>query len=293
MDESGKTPTVDWVKILGWLDVNKKRVATWAVGTVVVVVVIIAIFYHESQKEVRASRALSDVVLPLSPSKPPPPGTVEALLKIEKDYPGTKAAARAMLEAAGVLFAEGQYDESQRLFVRFEKQYPESVWLPQALLGYAATLTAQNKNTEALAEYEKLRKRYPTDAIADEVKLGLARLYEKQNKPEEALALYQDILRANPANYTSIGAEAGMWQEDLLQRYPNLMKTSAPPVSLAATNLAARKGTNRTQTISLTNLVKRTNAPTTSVQLTNRPGTNIPLLIKPPVSTSAPPVAPK
>jgi tetratricopeptide (TPR) repeat protein len=297
--DSAKPTTVDWLKILAWLDVNKWRVIKWAMIVISVVAVITLFIYYEYQKEVRASRALSEITVPFSPTKSAPPGLVEALLKVERDHPNTKAAARAVVEAGGILFSEGKYDEAEKLFARFEKQYPESTWLPQALFGYATTLEAKNQTTNALAEYEKLRKRYPNDAIADYVKLGLGRLNEKQNKLEEALALYQEILRLNPPNYSSLGAEAGSLYEDLLQKHPELIKTNAPPTNvlstLTATNasLAAKPASNRTQTLSLTNVIKRTNAPVVTPPATNRPGTNVPLLIQPAGPTSAPPAAPK
>ncbi len=288
MEQSGKATGVDWVKVLAWLDVNKKRVITWTTATVVVVTIVALFIYNEYQKEVRASHALSEVSLSLNPAKPPGPDTVQKLLKVEKDYPDSKAAARALLRAGGILFANGDYAEAQKLFARFEKQYPESPWLSEAQLGYAATLEMQNKTTEAVAEYEKLRKRYPTDPIAGSVKLALARLYGKQNRAEEEFALLQEIGREYPAAYSSVGAEASTMLEELLEKHPNLIKTNVPPVPMVPTNVTTtvRPSTNRPQTITLTNLVKRTNVPSTSLQITNRPGTNAPLLLTPPTNAT-------
>jgi predicted negative regulator of RcsB-dependent stress response len=300
------TPAFDWVHLLTWFMENRRRVLLWGGGGLAVVLLTLGVIAYENRKEARASEAVSDVSVPVSLARPPAPGTVEALLKLEREHPNTKAAARAALQAAGLLFLEGRYDQAQELFARFEKTYPESPWLPQAMLGNAATLEVRGRTAEAVAEYEKLRKRYPNDAVADEVKLGLARLYEKQGRVEEAFNLYQEVIRAN--SFNGLGAEAGLRNEDLLQKYPQLAKTNVPPVlpaTTAPTNLQARAttATNRTQTIQLTNLIRRTNVVTPTVTPTpgasNPTGTPAPLLIRPTGTTpptpppSAPAPAPK
>lgn len=274
---TGTQTSVDLLKWLAWLDKNKKRVALWGGGGLAVILLVVGIVAYENSKEVRASEALSEVANPMRQGRLPGANAAEDLLKIEREHPGTKAAARALLEAGQVRYLEGNYAEAQKLFSRFEKDYPESRWVPQALLGYAATLEVQQKTTEAIAEYEKLRKRYATDSIADSVKLALARLYEP-TKPEESFNLYQELLRANPPQMSTLGAEASTRQEALLQRIPSLIKTNVPPLPTipGVTNLQVRTITNPPAAAPVTNVLKLTNAPvpaaiTNVLKLTNAP----------------------
>lgn len=285
-----------WLQWIDWLDKNRKRAGRWAGGVVAVILIITAIVYQQARKEVRASEALANVEVPLSPGAPAEPGTVEALLALERDHPNTQAAARALLIAAGLRFVEGQHAEAEKLFGRFEQDYPESVWLPQAMLGHATALEILSQADAALAEYERLRKLYPNDPIANDVLLGLARLYEAQDKPAEALKIYQDMLQTGYAAYTAAGAQAGARQEALLQKYPDLIKTNTPIIEptgmtnvMSLTNLQ-QAATNRAIPITLTNLLKQTNLNVS--QLTNRITsalTNVPV---PPLTNLTAPTLP-
>jgi len=229
--------------------------------------------------------------VPINPGKAPRSGLAEEYLKFAQEYAGTKAAARAVIQAAGALYAEGQYADAQKQFERLPREYPDSPWVAEAHLGAAASLEAQQKHPEAVAKYEEVRRRFATAAIADEAKLGLGRLYEVSNPPE-AYKLYDELIRANP--YSGLGAEAGMRQADLLDKHPELKPKPPAPIapSVVMTN-PPLIGTNRV--ITLTNLMPRaTNAPQARTNIPAATGanatasTNIPLLIKPNPTTNKP-----
>ncbi|MBN2507274.1 MAG: tetratricopeptide repeat protein [Verrucomicrobia bacterium] len=272
---------VDWMKWLDWVVKNKRRVALWGGAALGVILVTALIVYEMRQKEVRASLALAKVDLPIPPGKSPPPNAVETLLKVAQDHPSTHAAARALLQAATLRFAEGQYPEAEALFGRFEKNYPESPWLPQALLGQAASLEAQTKTSEALAGYERLRKIYPTDVIVTDVQLGLARIYEHQDKPADAKKLYEDILQVNHPR-SSPAVLAGLRLQAILKEHPELAKTNAPPIAspvvppVGATNIPPKPATNQP---ALSNAAPASPLP-------HRPATNVP--VPTPATTNAP-----
>ena len=248
--DSDVTRSTAFYNFLAWVEVNKKRLLGWG-GVIAAIAAITPIFvYSQVQKEESASRALSEVRAGPGPSALPPQDLAAAYLKVAKAFPGTKAAERAWLQAAGSLFVAGQYSAAQKEFEAFHKQSPNSPWVPQALFGVASSLDAQKMTNEAVRSYEDLRKRFPNDPILDQAKLALARLQESQN-PKEALALYDDLLKAN--QYGGIGSEAGMRREDLLQKHPDLApKTNAPvftPPKMATSN-SVTIGTNKTITIS-------------------------------------------
>jgi hypothetical protein len=173
----------------------------------------------------------------------------------------------------------------------------------------AASLDAAGKTAEATAKYEEIRKRYATSAVADQTKLALARLYEK-SKPEEAYKLYDEIMKANPVQYSGLGNEAGMHQEELVKQNPALAKLrepaippQTPPQTMSITNLT--RVTNNTPLMLNTNLLRQSmsNAAmrmTNAIRVaTNAAGTNrlnlfkTPPQAKPAAPTNAPAPAAK
>src|SRR4051812_40880837 len=231
MDSQASRGSSGWLTFAAWFEVNKRRVLIGG-GIALLVGLVVALFiYNESQKEIRASEALSEVRSSYTPGQPSPPGLADAYFKIAKDYSGTKAGARAALMGASALFTDGNYAAAQQKFEQYIKDYPESPWLAQAHFGIAACFDAQKKYSEAASKYEELRRRYPNDAVADETKLALGRVYEAQNKPGEAYKVYEELVKAN--QYGGIGSEAGIRIADLEEKHPDLVKTNTPPAATA------------------------------------------------------------
>ena len=288
------------IGLLAWLEVHKKHVAIGA-GAFLVVILLAMIFIQQAaQKEKSASESLSDVRVPFSSAVAPPPGTVEALSKVAGEHAGTKAAARALLIGAGILFAEAKspadYVEAQKRFTRVTQEYPESPWQPQAHLGIAAALAAQGKTAEAIAKYEEVNRRYASSPIIDEARLALARLYEV-SKPEDAFKLYEDLTKGNPNSVLSM--EANMRQDALLKAHPELAKLREPlnppvtPVPPAAQQIQITPSANRA---AVSNAANRATTNMQRVTLTNRPGTSqsVPIKLSPtPTPGAANPTPPK
>ncbi len=149
--------------LVAWLQLNRKRVLIGAVVALVVAVAASAMIYTQNQKEVNASEALSEIRAPMNPATPPPPGLVDAYLKIARDYAGTKAAARALLVAGGALYVEGD----------------------EAKLGLGRLYEVQNKPAQALKLYEELLRANPYGGIAQEAGIRHAEIIEKH--PELAM----------------------------------------------------------------------------------------------------------
>lgn len=280
------------INFLGWLETNKQKVAIGAVVALVVGLGVALFAYNQSQKEIRASQALSEIRASYNPMQAPPPGLAESYFKLANDYSGTKAGERAALMGASALFVEGNYSGAQQKYEQFISNHPDSPWLAQAHFGVAASLDAQKKVAEATAKYEEVRKRYPSDAVADETKLALGRLYEQQNKPEEAYKLYDELVKAN--QFSGIGSEAGIRMADLEEKHPELKpKEPAPSVTpsitpaLIKSNLNMQATTNKAAS-GATNLIRSvlTNATTPAPKAPAAPAP------KPNTATPAPPAKP-
>ncbi len=287
MESNQVSPATRLLDFLAWLQAHRRQVLTGAVIVLVVGFILGMIITRQAQREARASGELSEIPLPMNPKTPPPPP--EKFLQVAKDYPGSQAAARALLQAGGLLYAQGKYVEAQQQFERVLREYPDSSWMAEASLGVAASLEGQGKTAEAVSKYEEIRRRYSNSAIIDEAKLNLARLYENQNKPADAFKLYEELAKITQSNpYSGIGNEAGVHMEELLQKHPELAppKTNAPamiPPSLTMTNLSNRLVTNRTTNLlMLTNMVRMTNFQA----MTNRPATQVTIPLRPPADTN-------
>lgn len=283
------------VGLLAWIEVNRKKLAIAGAVAIFAIIVASIVIQERAQREQNASQALSEVRLPFNPGAPVPPGTVEALHKVAVEYKGTKAAARALLISAGVLYQEANYPEAQARFQQVLQHYPQSPWTPEAHLGIASALEAQGKTAEATAKYDEIRRRFANASIVDVAKLALVRLYATQ-KPEEAFKLADEVLKSGGQN-SGLAMEAGMLQEDLLKKHPELAKLREPLVppttpQISLTNQPLRVTTTNPPGIG-TNVVNRVVTNVKTMMLTNRPGTNasVPLKLsplQPPGSASSP-----
>jgi TolA-binding protein len=214
-----------WQKVWAWFEANKRQ-TLWGAGAVVVIGLIVSLFvYRQEQAEVTASEALSNATLS-QVSGASRTDLAEVYLKVAANYPGSQAAGRALLLAAGALFAEGKYAEAKTQFERFNKDYSNSPFRGEALLGIAACLEAQGKTNDAATAYKDLVDRHPGDAVLPQARFALGRLYEAQNKPELARNMFEEVERNNP--YGSLGSEAGMRLEELKAKYPTLVVPPAP-----------------------------------------------------------------
>jgi tetratricopeptide (TPR) repeat protein len=249
-------PSSGMIGLLAWVEVNKKRLAIGGAAMIVLIAVVALVVQQQARREINASRALSDIRIPANPALPAQSGTAEALLKLADEYAGTKAAARALLISASVLYSEKRYDDAQKRYEKLLKDYPACPWVADANLGIAASLDAQGKSTDAISKFEEIRRRFATSPAAEEAKLSLARLYEGQ-RPEDAFRLYDEVTKNSPG--TSLAAEAAFRKEELERKHPELAKLNQPimPAPMPAP-------------MQMSNIIRRTNLQ--AINLTNRPG---------------------
>jgi tetratricopeptide (TPR) repeat protein len=208
--------------------------------------------------------------MPFGPSQLPEPGTAEALLKVAADYPGTLAAAKAILRAGTVYFDQGNYPKAQEQFERYLRAHGETPWVPQAVYGIAASIEAQGKAAEAITKYTSFLASYPNDPAADQARLALARLYEQTQQPVLALDILNKIV--NQAGGFSPGAsEAQDKIRELYAKHPALAPSNPSPFTPSPNMLTNFvRPTNMAQ---LTNAVRQTN---TLLKITNVPTATAP-----------------
>lgn len=216
-------------KAWAWFEMNKKPTIWGATALVVVGVSVAFFFYRQSEQELAAGEALSNVIVPQLTGAPGHTESAEAYLKVAAAYPKASAAARAVLLAGGSLFVEGKYPEAKAQFDRFAREYRDSPFMGQALLGIAACQDAQGKTNEAIAAYKDLIDHHPAENVLAQARFALGNLYEAQHDPEKARNQFEEVARENP--YGSIGSEAGMRLEELKIKHPNLWPATPMPTN--------------------------------------------------------------
>jgi predicted negative regulator of RcsB-dependent stress response len=289
--QSDASPSSGSVAFFAWVEVNKQRLIIGGAAAVVIFFGGFLFVQHQAQKEAVASAALSDVRLPYSTAVAVPAGASEALAKVAEEHSGTRAAARALLIGAGILFSEANSPEgfakAEQQFARVTKEYPESAWMAQANLGIAASLAAQGKTAEAVTKYEEIRRRFANSPIINQATLALARLYEK-DKREEAFKLFEELTKEGGNNI--IGMEANVRQDALLKAHPELAKLREPviPPPSAISPVQIMPLTNRVMN-AVSNVVNGVKTNIQTITVTNRPAGSqtIPIKVSPTPSPGA------
>ena len=306
--DSQAAPSHVGINLQAWFEVNKMRVLYWSIALAVLIVSVLVFMEYQTNKEAAASQELSDIRVPFNPATPPPPGTAQKLFDVANRHKGTKAAARALLLSAGLLFVDNDFAHAQERFNALIQTYPESPWVAEANLGIAACLEAQGKTDDALKKYEDIKKRHANSTIIDDTKLSLARLYEKSN-PTESWRLYEELI--NGDRNSGMSAVAGLRQEELVKRNPELASLRQPPPApmmptnrpVQVTMMTNRPSLNTNRTINITNLLRPgatnpgnvlTGTSPAQIKLNPAPapGTAPPATAPSPAPAPAPPAAP-
>jgi len=234
---SQATGSTRMIEFAAWVEVNKNKLL---IGAAIVAAAIGAYaFYkwHRDETEAEANAALLKVDKPGVRSELAPEPGAQAFLQVATAHPGTSAAGRALLFAAGASFREYKYEDAKTQFEQFLRDYAESPLAPTAALGVAASLDAMNKTNEALLAYQDVGNRFGGAAVAAPAKLGLARLYAAADgSAAQALKICEELMRPNARSVWS--AEAASLRKQLLSRYPELARANAPPAAIlsAASN---------------------------------------------------------
>jgi len=238
-------------EFLAWLELNKLRVAA-AIGAALFLFVAVYVYrYYSEQTERAASRALLALRPPPQEGATAPNPSPTDLLKVAAEYGSTSAGQRALLLAAGNLYAEGKYADAQKHFEQFRQEHSGSPLASIAAFGFAASLDALDQVDAALGAYQAVVNQFPDEAVAARARLAMAILHETKNQPEQAYRIYDEL--SKQAGAGSIVSEAAQRREKLEQRFPQLGQTNAPvaaattrvnpPPILAASNPAPAAAT--------------------------------------------------
>jgi predicted negative regulator of RcsB-dependent stress response len=221
-------PAAYFFKLWPKIEANWIRIALGS-GVILVAAMLISFYsWQRDQKEITAGKALTQYMM-TAPRNASGSQQADNFLKIARDYQGTSAGQRALLQGAAMLFEAGRYADAQTQFQKFLDAHPDSLFASQAALGVATSLDAQGKMDLAAGAYQRVTTSSDVTA-ATSAKFGLAQIDERQNKLTEAMNLYEDIVRNNPNSV--LASEAGLRAMELKMKAPSALPASAPAAPL-------------------------------------------------------------
>ena len=225
--EPAVTTTAYFLKLWAWIEANVKRVAVGAGIATVVILLISFYLWQQSQTEIAAGQALTELVISITPDSSTSQ-LADAYLKIAADFPGTRAGELAAVQGAAALFESGKYAEAQAQFKKYIGTHPGGIFCAQAELGVAASLDAQGKTDLAASAYQRVIGGFSDLNTVSAAKFSLAQIDELQGKLVDAENLYEDIARSNPGG--SLGSESALRAMGLKAKLPSA-PTSTTPLS--------------------------------------------------------------
>ena len=220
--------TAYFFKLWEWIEANVRTVVIGAVIVVVTAILLSYYFWRQSETEVIAGQALTQLLV-----SPPPYSDASQLanayLKIAADYPDTQAGGRALMLGAATLYTGGKYPEAQTEFRKYISQHPSGTFSAAAALGVASCLDAQGKTDQAADAYQRVIRGYSDPNAVDAAKLAMARIDERRGNLADAENLYDEVAHNNLRN--ALGAEAALHVSELRSKM-SASSTSSPPASL-------------------------------------------------------------
>lgn len=226
-----------WIQAYAWLDTYKRQVVYGLVGLALAGLVLSYYIYWRGQREEDAARALSEAAAALVTGQADTMRSA-AYLEVAERYAGTRASGYALLLGASALLQEGDAAAAQSRFEQFLRDHRRSPLLPQAVFGLATALELQGRTNEAMERYESLAERQlETDPTIFLARLRLGRLCEARGEWERARRYYESVARAIPM--TSIGGEARLALQSLLEAHPELANAESSAGETAGTTNAA------------------------------------------------------
>jgi predicted negative regulator of RcsB-dependent stress response len=208
--------TIYVLKLWPWFEENKKAIM---IGAAIIIVVVFFFWFssvQHTQKETAAGEAMSQLLVSQTGQ------SADAYLKIASDYSGTVAGQRAVLQAASMLFAQGNYADAQTQFQKFIDENHDSQFYVQALFGNAACLAAENKPDDAITAYQRVINSSSIGPEVNSSKFAIGEIEESQGRLNDAVTFYEDVAGGDPGG--ALGAEA---RQRLLELHSQMQGSGA------------------------------------------------------------------
>jgi len=186
MSSQKPAPTIDVTPVTpsaleSWLDKNLKLLVTFALLLILVIVAVGIIRYRTDAVAREAGAAFTSA------------DSVDALDAVISKYPGTDAAANALLAKAELLWEQNQKDSSAAALQKFLADHAKHPLEVQTKLALATRLEAMGEKAEAKKLFEELVNNYADSEVTPLAALRLGDLLWAEGKADEAKAIYESL----------------------------------------------------------------------------------------------------
>lgn len=120
--------------------------------------------------------------------------------QLQKQYPSSRFADNALLQAANVDFEKGNYQAAIRGFSRLLQEKPQSYLVPSALLRRAVAYGNIQQYEPAIADYRRILDEFGNTEQAQSALLGLQNALTDAGRPEEFSQVLSKYKRTNPGS---------------------------------------------------------------------------------------------
>lgn len=191
-----------------------KRRILGGIGIVLVVVAGVGIYFWTKQNEaISAQRMLAEAK------------ETDDLAKVADEYPGTPAAAEALLRQGELAAQAGQWEASANAFRRFLELYPKHLLAANALMGLGAAQEALGRLPEAEDSYKRVFEQHRQSHRAPEARLALGELLAAQGRQREAREVLEELMSVYPQ---SVWVQLARREVQALERKGSVAPAATP-----------------------------------------------------------------
>lgn len=165
---------------------HRRRILGGAVVAVGLAIGVGLWFWGQRQEAIGAQKTLAEVK-----------ETVD-LGRVAEQYPGTPAAAEALLRQGDMASQDGRWEEAIGAFRKFIEMFPDHPLAGNALMGLGAAQEAMGRIPDAEDAYRRVFEGHRKSHRAAEARLALGELLLAQGRDREARQAFDELMSAYP-----------------------------------------------------------------------------------------------
>ncbi|MCC6355752.1 MAG: tetratricopeptide repeat protein [Verrucomicrobiae bacterium] len=177
-------------------------------------------FWGQRQESIQAQKVMAEAK------------ATEDLAKVAEQYPGTPAAAEALLRQGDIAAQAGQWDASVGAYRKFLDLFQKHPLAANALMGLGGAHEAMGRYPEAEDAYRRVFEEHRESHRAAEARLALGELLKAQGRDREAREAFDTLMSVYPQ---SVWVQLARREIESLDRKSGVpAQTPAAPTPAAA-----------------------------------------------------------
>lgn len=201
-----------YFKIRKYVQKHSRYLTIGLLAIPVIIIVVIMMVKSKRDAELAATARLGVVMQSYNLSDYST--SIDELIQIVDNYPGTKAAGEAVFYVGNGYFIMEDYTQAELYYQRYVDNYADNdLFSSSGMAGIAACYESQNRFFEAALQYEKAANRYSNLFNAPFYLKDAARCYQLAEDNDKAKVVYQTLIDQYPES--DLGEEVEFILESL------------------------------------------------------------------------------